>query len=99
MDTYIKLNEEFERLYIELENDNIDVEEEMIQLQEKVRDELENIRGEENIKLRNLFREIKKAKKEFDFFELDNELDNMFPNRNDSDFDEDSMSYESVFGE
>ena len=26
-------------------------------------------------------------------------LDNMFPNRHDDDFDEDSMSYDSVFGD
>lgn len=34
-----------------------------------------------------------------DNFDADRELDMMFPNRKDDDFDEDAMSYESVFGD
>jgi hypothetical protein len=41
---------------------------------------------------------IKNLKGESDFYDEDAELDSMFPDRHDEDFDEDSMSYDSVFG-
>lgn len=41
---------------------------------------------------------IKNLKGENDFYDEDAEIDTMFPNRHDDDFDEDSMSYDSVFG-
>lgn len=41
---------------------------------------------------------IKNLKGENDFYDEDAELDHMFPDRHDEDFDEDSMSYDSVFG-
>jgi hypothetical protein len=41
---------------------------------------------------------IKDLKGKNDFYDEDAELDIMFPNRHDDDFDEDSMSYDSVFG-
>ncbi|MCX2574074.1 hypothetical protein [Pedobacter sandarakinus] len=37
-------------------------------------------------------------KSEQNFYDADDELNRMFPNRGDDDFDEDSTSYESVFG-
>ena len=45
-----------------------------------------------------LSKRIKQIKKENDFYDEDAELDRMFPDRHDPDFDEDSMSYDSVFG-
>ena len=41
---------------------------------------------------------IKNLKGENDFYDEEAELDNMSPDRHDEDFDEDSMSYDSVFG-
>ncbi len=56
-------------------------------------------RGETPIpKLRGLLKLIKQIKVDYDFYDEEGELDMMFPNRHDEDFDEDSMSYESVFG-
>ena len=42
--------------------------------------------------------QFNQIKKENDFYDKETELDYMFPDRHDSDFDEDSMSYDSVFG-
>lgn len=42
---------------------------------------------------------IKEFKKEYDFYDPEAELDTMFPNRYDEGFDEDDMSWESVFGD
>lgn len=38
-------------------------------------------------------------KKDKDSYNVSDELDSMFPNRYDEGFDEDSMSYDSVFGD
>ncbi len=99
MHTFNRLNEEFEKIYEELENENHEAEEQMIELEEKVREAVEYTDGTESANLRNLLGKIKNAKNEFDFFDAESELDNMFPNRHDDDFDEDSMSYDSVFGD
>lgn len=50
-------------------------------------------------KLKKLNKKLKAFKREYDFYDADAELDRMFPNRHDEDFDEDSMSYDSVFGD
>ena len=44
-------------------------------------------------------RKVERQKKEFDFYDEEATLDMMFPNRHDDDFDEDDMSYDSVFGD
>lgn len=49
--------------------------------------------------IKKLQKQIKSFKKEWDFYDPDAELDSMFPNRYDDDFDEDSMSFDSVFGD
>lgn len=49
--------------------------------------------------LQKLKKRILHIKKENYFFDAEGELDTMFPNRHDDDFDEDSMSYDSVFGD
>jgi hypothetical protein len=48
--------------------------------------------------LEKLVIKIKKFIKKSQPFDPEEELDRMFPNRHDEDFDEDSMSYDSVFG-
>src|SRR5690554_6474242 len=48
--------------------------------------------------LAKLQNELQDFKDEHDFYDEEAELDNMFPNRHDEDFDEDDMSYDSVFG-
>jgi hypothetical protein len=49
--------------------------------------------------LSKLLKKIIMMKKEFNFYNADEELDEMFPDRDEDDFDEDSMSYDSVFGD
>ncbi|MCB9426629.1 MAG: hypothetical protein H6584_06330 [Flavobacteriales bacterium] len=48
--------------------------------------------------LKIIIKEIQRIKREHDFFDSEAELDMMFPERHDDDFDEDSMSYDSLFG-
>ena len=99
MEDFNILNEDFERIYAELENNNFEAEEQMNELEENVRNAYEFSQGKEQSAFLGLLKKIKSAKQEFDFFDSDAELDSMFPNRNDDDFDEDSMSYDSVFGD
>ena len=42
---------------------------------------------------------IARIKKDNEFYDSEENLDMMFPDRYDDDFDEDSMSYDSVFGD
>ncbi|RXG21926.1 hypothetical protein [Leeuwenhoekiella aequorea] len=49
--------------------------------------------------LEALKRNIKNFKEEESFYNAEAELDHMFPDRHDEDFDEDSMSWDSVFGD
>ena len=98
----------------ELENLKIRVSELEEQLEESAVDDLEEkvyqLEGEINIQKKicfegefaefdNLSKRINQIKKENDFYDKESEYDRMFPNRHDPDFDEDSMSYDSVFGE
>lgn len=47
---------------------------------------------------KKLLKRIKTIKAENDFYDEERELDMMFPDRHDDDFDEDSTSHDSVFG-
>jgi DNA repair exonuclease SbcCD ATPase subunit len=49
--------------------------------------------------LKKLSKRLSTIKSENDFYDKEAELDRMFPNRQDDDFDEDSMSYASIFGD
>ena len=49
-------------------------------------------------KLDKLKKEIKNFMKNSRDFDPEEELDSMFPDRHDEDFDDDSMNYDSVFG-
>ena len=94
--------------YNELENGNWDVEEQVYELENKINELLDeysyqneydyNGSQKEFRALNKLRREVKTLKKDFDFYDAEAELNMMFPDRHDEDFDEDSMSYDSVFG-
>src|SRR5690606_23915914 len=49
--------------------------------------------------LKKLDKELKEFKREYDFYDKESELDRMFPDRHEEGFDEDSMSWDSVFGD
>lgn len=98
METYDRLHETYLRLYEELENDNFDVEQDVLDLEQEAIDALDYTVDKEHQKISQLLLKIKSMKEEFVFYNEESELDMMFPDRHDDDFDEDSMSYESVFG-
>jgi len=93
-----ELKEKYESLYQELENDNDEVVQEVYDLEQEVEGELSFAQGEDHHELKALLKKIKSMKEEFDLYDEEAERDNMFPNRNDDDFDEDSMNFDSVFG-
>jgi len=68
----------------------------------EIEEELERMLGIEDKsdnKIEKLLERTGQIKKDQDFFDPEDELDRMFPNRYDDDFDEESMSPESVFGD
>jgi hypothetical protein len=71
---------------------------EVYELEEKISEFLGYAEGSNFSQLKKLQQRLMQLKSENDFYDEDAELDNMFPNRHDDDFDEDSMSYDSVFG-
>ncbi|ROI10786.1 hypothetical protein EGI11_02525 [Chryseobacterium sp. H3056] len=90
---------ELDKLRMDLENDN-DVQSEVIYIENQIKAELENLAYKDDDQLHlELLQEIARMKREFDFYDQEGELDMMFPDRHDEDFDEDSMSYNSVFGD
>ena len=99
METYDRLNEAYLKFLDELENDNYEVEQDVLDLEQEVNDALEYTSGKENLKLRELSKNINIMKEEYDFYDEEAELDRMFPNRENEDFDEDEISYDSVFGD
>jgi hypothetical protein len=99
METYERLYAAYLKFFDELENDNYEVEQDVIELEQEVKEALEYTSGKEYQKLSVHSIKINRMKKEFDFYDKEAELDIMFPDRHDEDFDEESMSYNSVFGE
>jgi chromosome segregation ATPase len=95
--------------YDKLEEEVYDIEEELAMLLESADNAYHNIDlsnskrlnmlDKEQRLLEKLSKKIRDIKKEYDFYDEEAELDMMFPNRHDDDFDEDSMSYDSVFGD
>lgn len=86
---------------IEAEIDEMDIndlEEKVYNLEEEITNEIHFSNPNEQKPLRDLLTQLNRIKKENDFYDAEAELDMMFPNRHDDDFDEDSMSYDSVFG-
>ncbi len=99
METYNRLNEAYLKFLDELENDNYEVEQDVLDLEQEVNDALEYTSGKENQKLRELSKNINIMKEEYDFYDEETELDRMFPNRDDEDFDGDEISFDSVLGD
>ena len=90
---------ELDRYREELENDNHDVQQDVLDMEMKLNEEIQ-LRDEEDAEpFEKLLGELKAVKQEFDFYDEEGELDMMFPDRHDDDFDEDSMSGRSVFGD
>jgi len=71
---------------------------EVYELEEKISEYIGDVDSPFFSHLIRLHKRIKDLKKENEFYDEDAELDNMFPNRHDEDFDDDDMSYNSVFG-
>jgi hypothetical protein len=108
-----ELQQRLEEVIVQVDNLEDDYEEKTIELENHVNEELQflydgynrDLPEKESNKLDKTVREyeeivkkIKQLKKENDFYDAESELDRMFPNRHDDDFDEDSMTYDSVFG-
>lgn len=72
---------------------------EVYSIENEISEYIRDADGFEYTQLRKLQKRIQSIKKENDFYDADAALDMMFPNRYDEDFDEDSMSYDSVFGD
>ena len=69
-------------------------------LEEEIQDACqEAFEDQEHLELKKLLERVGEFKKENDFYDADAELDRMFPDRHDDDFDEDQMSWDSVFGD
>jgi hypothetical protein len=88
----------FEEISI-IEIDEIDMNElegKISNLEEDINNEIESGPLNNKAKLQALLNDIDLYKRENDFYDAEAELDNMFPNRNDEDFDEDSISYENA---
>lgn len=104
------LRQRFNMIKSKEENEGSDYEEDVYELERNIDDEIESLesftgehpRKEEQVELKGLKQlkiELNQFKKENDFYDEEAELDRMFPNRHDDDFDDDSMSYDSVFGD
>ena len=70
-----------------------DLEEKLQRVEEEVYED------EDTEQLHKLKKQIKAFKREYEFYDAEAELDRMFPDRHDEDFDEDQMSWDSVFGD
>jgi hypothetical protein len=95
------LRAEFETIEVKFENGNDD-HQLIFDLEEKVQmamDESMDHNLFEFNSLKKLIKDIKYFKEEYEFFDAEAELNSMFPNRGDDDFDDESTSYESVFGD
>lgn len=90
-----ELNEQIDDIDININ----ELEDIVYQLEEDVNHAMRCCNQNEIDSYNKLLKEIKKIKNENDFYDADAELDRMFPNRHDDDFDEDAISYDSVFGD
>lgn len=99
-------NPDYERIKVQIDHleekiDNLEVweyQDEVYELEEKVNLLLQECFEKEFDYINKLAKRIARIKKANDFYDPEAELDRMFPNRYDDDFDEDSMSYDSFFG-
>ena len=96
METWEFYQEQLDRFREELENDNYDVQQDVVDLEENLQREIEmSFEEEDAAPYRKVLKVLKALKREFDFYDEEGELDMMFPDRHDEDFDEDSMN---IFG-
>ena len=97
-----ELYAQFETLELNAEDEDFDpneLQDSFNELVEKVYELHSNVwEQKDKNKLEKLSAKLKAFKKEQDFYDANDELDRMFPNRGEDDFDEDSTSFESVFG-
>ena len=92
--------EELDRFREELENENYDVEQDVLDLEMQLNEEIQlRYDAEEAAPYEKVLRELKTLKEEFNFYDEEGELVMMFPDRHDEDFDEDSMSASSFYGD
>ena len=97
---YSKLRKQLDKLEEKIDNLEVwEFEDEAYELEEKVNSRMQETYGKEFDSYKKLSNRINRIKKENDFYDPEVELDRMFPDRHDEDFDEDSMSYDSVFGD
>lgn len=99
MSNYNKLKAKLEEIELLSESTEFveNFEEMVYEFEEELQEELEI--HDYNTKLVSLQKKLKRIKEENDFYDEEAELDMMFPNRHDDDFNEDDMSYDSVFGD
>ena len=79
-------------------DENESLESEVYEIESEIDNYLDIVEGIQLSQLEKLKKRLIHIKQENDFYDAEGELDMMFPNRHDDDFDEDSMSYDSVFG-
>ncbi len=95
-----ELRTTFEELVTKAENGDENYETEVLELEEEVDREIETLENHPHYEriseilesFENLKKDIGQFKKEYDFYDEEGELDMMFPNRHDDDFDEDFIS-------
>lgn len=98
MDTVKKLKAKFLEIKEAFENGEDD-EQLVYDLEEQIEDAYHQLFEEKEVmQLEKLDKQVQAFKRENDFYDAETELDHMFPNRHDDDFDEDQMSWDSVFG-
>jgi hypothetical protein len=103
------MKEEIDELYLAFETmvqqdeeDSLEEDVDIVcgNIEEKVQDMWGGLSKEKDIdRVKKLEKLLKKFKAEHGLYDEQTELDNMFPNRNDDGFDDDSISYDSVFGD
>jgi len=96
---YDSLKSKLDLIEEKFENtDSIELEGEVYQFEDELTNYLQTCILEEIDLFESLQKRVNNIKKEYDFYDAEAELDMMFPDRHDEDFDEDSMSFDSVFG-
>lgn len=96
---YESLKAKIDLIEEEIDNmDPTDLESDIYELEDELTIKMQSCFVEDIHLFERLQRRINNIKKENDFYDADAELDMMFPDRYDEDFDEDSMSYDSIFG-
>jgi hypothetical protein len=92
MEVYNRINEKYLKILEELDNENYEVDQEIFDLEDEIKEALEYTTDEEYENLLELVDELKSTKREYGFYVEEDELDNMFPNRHDEDFDQDDIN-------